>query len=74
MLTYANKTAGKNTLCINFTSGYTNFVDITSVSDYVNPKLKTYFESAKPGYYGLLLSDFANPDLTRLIFLTNFGA
>ena len=74
MLTYANKTATKNTLCINFTSGYTDFVDITSISDYVNPKLKTYFESAKPGYYGLLLSDFVEGDLTRLIFMTNFQA
>lgn len=76
-LNFAHSSAANNTLCINFTSGYTTTLgiipSITSVSNSVNPKLKAFFESAGKGCYGLLLSDFIAADLSELIFMTNFA-
>ncbi len=76
-LNYAHSASAKNTLCINFTSGYTSGLfglpSITIVSNKINPQLKTFFASAEKGSYGLLLSDFADAALCSGIFMTNFN-
>ena len=63
------------TLFVNFTSGYTSFLgipSITTVSDYVNPRLETYFTQNTYGRYGILVMDFANATRAELIYSTNF--
>lgn len=72
LLDYAAATEGQGNFCICFTSGYTGFVGITNVSNFINPKLAAYFASAPKGRYGLILSDFVTPEHCRGIYLTNF--
>lgn len=76
LLRYANSSAGKKVLCINFTSGYISTLfglpNITGVSDVINPQLLTTFSQASFGHYGLILSDFVSSELAEAIFRTNF--
>jgi 1-phosphatidylinositol phosphodiesterase len=75
MLTEA-KSGGSSTMYVNFASGYTTFLwvpSITNVSNYVNPKIVTYFTSNTLGRYGILLMDFADSSKSSLIIATNFN-
>ena len=66
------KTANEtDELCINFASGYTGMVNITAVSDKMNPKLTDYFADKKGGF-GITLCDFITPELAALLIATNF--
>ncbi len=62
------------TLYVNFTSGYTSFLgipSITTVSNYVNPRLETYFNSNPSGRFGMLMMDFVNDVRAEKIYKTN---
>ncbi|WP_228409691.1 phosphatidylinositol-specific phospholipase C [Chryseobacterium sp. T16E-39] len=67
-------TSGK--LYINFTSGYKPLIfgipSIPTVSNNINPKLKTLFQSSPQGSYGIMPIDFVNAELAELIIKTNF--
>ena len=66
------KTANESdVLCINFASGYTGMVNITAVSDKMNPKLTEYFADKKGGF-GITLCDFITPELATILIATNF--
>lgn len=72
LLDYSASSADSGNFCICFTSGYTGFVGITNVSDFVNPKLAAYLTSSGRARYGLIYSDFVTPEHCRNICLTNF--
>ncbi|NIF07948.1 phosphatidylinositol-specific phospholipase C [Chryseobacterium sp. Tr-659] len=69
-----NDTTGK--LFINFTSGYKPGIfgipSIPTVSNNINPKLKTFFQTNTQGSYGVMPIDFVNAELSELIVKTNF--
>lgn len=69
-----NDTTGK--LFINFTSGYKPGIfgipSIPTVSNSINPKLKTFFQNNTKGTYGIMPIDFVNAELSELIVKTNF--
>jgi 1-phosphatidylinositol phosphodiesterase len=78
VLPILNEAPGANlqTLYLNFTSGYTSGLfgipSITTVSNYVNPRIVTYFSSAPKGRYGTIPMDFVDSQKAALIFATNF--
>ncbi|MGU3375507.1 phosphatidylinositol-specific phospholipase C [Chryseobacterium sp. M5A1_1a] len=63
-------------LFINFTSGYKPGIfgipSIPTVSNNINPKLKTFFQTNTKGSYGIMPIDFINTELAELIVKTNF--
>ncbi|MEH7888559.1 hypothetical protein [Elizabethkingia meningoseptica] len=63
-------------LFINFTSGYKPLIfgipSIPTVSNAINPKVKTFFHSNPKGTYGILAIDFVSKDLTEPIVNTDF--
>lgn len=63
-------------LFINFTSGYKPGIfgipSIPTVSNNINPKLKTFFQNSTHGSYGVMPIDFVNAELSELIIKTNF--
>lgn len=65
-----------NTLCLNFTSGYTSGLfglpNITAVSGDINPKLLNYAESLPQGGYGVFVIDFVTPEIASALIATNF--
>lgn len=65
-----------NTLCLNFTSGYTSGLfglpNITAVSGDINPKLLSYAESLPQGGYGVFAIDFITPEIAAQLIATNF--
>jgi len=69
-----NDTNGK--LFMNFTSGYKPGIfgipSIPTVSNTINPKLKTFFQTNTQGSYGIMPIDFVNAELSELIVKTNF--
>lgn len=69
-----NDTSGK--LFVNFTSGYKPGIfgipSIPTVSNSINPKLKTFFQTNTKGSYGVMPIDFVNAELSELIVKTNF--
>ncbi|MBN2842542.1 MAG: phosphatidylinositol-specific phospholipase C domain-containing protein, partial [Sedimentisphaerales bacterium] len=68
------KNGSAGTLYVNFTSGYTSFLgipSITTVSNYVNPRLETYFNSNPSGRFGMLMMDFVNDVRAEKIYKTN---
>ncbi|TZG00313.1 phosphatidylinositol-specific phospholipase C (plasmid) [Chryseobacterium panacisoli] len=69
-----NDTNGK--LFVNFTSGYKPGIfgipSIPTVSNAINPKLKTFFQSNTQGSFGIMPIDFVNAELSELIVKTNF--
>lgn len=70
------KSSNSNRLFINFTSGYKPGIfgipSIPTVSNAINPKLKTFFQSNTKGTYGIMPMDFVNTELAELIVKTNF--
>lgn len=70
------KSNTSNRLFINFTSGYKPGIfgipSIPTVSNAINPKLKTFFQSNTKGSYGIMPMDFVNAELAELIVKTNF--
>lgn len=70
------KNSNSNRLFINFTSGYKPGIfgipSIPTVSNAINPKLKTFFQSNTKGSYGVMPIDFVNAELAELIVKTNF--
>lgn len=70
-----NDTSSK--LFINFTSGYKPLIfgipSIPTVSNAINPKLKTLFQGSLQGSYGIMPIDFVNAELAELIIKTNFN-
>jgi 1-phosphatidylinositol phosphodiesterase len=66
---------GRDTLYVNFTSGYVaglfGIPDITSVSDYINPRLGAYFTKHPRGRFGIIVMDFADAPMASRIFSTN---
>ena len=69
-----NDTNGK--LFVNFSSGYKPGVfgipSIPTVSNAINPKFKTFFQTNTQGSYGIMPIDFVNAELSELIVKTNF--
>lgn len=69
-----NDTNGK--LFVNFTSGYKPGIfgipSIPTVSNNINPRLKTFFQSNTHGSFGIMPIDFVNAELSQLIVNTNF--
>lgn len=69
-----NNTNGK--LFVNFTSGYKPGIfgipSIPTVSNNINPRLKTFFQSNTHGSFGIMPIDFVNAELSQLIVNTNF--
>jgi 1-phosphatidylinositol phosphodiesterase len=65
-----------STMYINYCSGYTTILwfipSITTVSDYVNPKITDYFTTNTSGRYGVLPMDFVEEGCSSLIIETNF--
>ncbi|ROH98488.1 MULTISPECIES: phosphatidylinositol-specific phospholipase C [unclassified Chryseobacterium] len=63
-------------LFINFTSGYKPGIfgipSIPTVSNAINPKLKTFFQTNTKGSYGIMPIDFVSAELSELIVKTNF--
>ncbi|CAH0223242.1 phosphatidylinositol-specific phospholipase C [Chryseobacterium sp. WG14] len=70
------KNDGSNKLFVNFTSGYKPGIfgipSIPTVSNSINPKLKTFFQTNTQGTYGVMPIDFVNAELSELIVKTNF--
>lgn len=71
------KNSTNNKLFINFTSGYKPLLfgipSITTVSNGINPKLKTLFQGSTQGSYGIMPIDFVNAELAELIIKTNYN-
>ncbi|MFS4473875.1 phosphatidylinositol-specific phospholipase C [Chryseobacterium sp. T20] len=69
-----NDTNGK--LFVNFTSGYKPGIfgipSIPTVSNNINPRLKTFFQTNTQGSFGIMPIDFVNAELSELIVKTNF--
>jgi 1-phosphatidylinositol phosphodiesterase len=69
-----NDTNGK--LFVNFTSGYKPGIfgipSIPTVSNNINPRLKTFFQTNTQGSFGIMPIDFVNAELSQLIVNTNF--
>ncbi len=69
-----NDTNGK--LFVNFTSGYKPGIfgipSIPTVSNNINPRLKTFFQTNTHGSFGIMPVDFVNAELSELIVKTNF--
>ncbi|PTT23741.1 phosphatidylinositol diacylglycerol-lyase [Chryseobacterium sp. HMWF028] len=69
-----NDTNGK--LFVNFTSGYKPGIfgipSIPTVSNNINPRLKTFFQTNTQGSFGVMPIDFVNAELSELIVKTNF--
>lgn len=65
-----------NRLYLNFCSGYKAGIfgipSITTVSNSVNPKLTTFFNSNTSGKYGVVILDFIDAARSQLIANTNF--
>lgn len=70
------KSNNSDRLFINFTSGYKPGIfgipSIPTVSNNINPRLKTYFQSNTKGSFGIMPMDFVNAELSGLIVKTNF--
>ncbi|QBA19909.1 phosphatidylinositol-specific phospholipase C domain-containing protein [Chryseobacterium indologenes] len=70
------KTDTNGKLFLNFTSGYKPGIfgipSIPTVSNNINPKLKTFFQTNTQGTFGIMPIDFVNAELSQLIVNTNF--
>ncbi|MDB4383929.1 phosphatidylinositol-specific phospholipase C domain-containing protein [Akkermansiaceae bacterium] len=62
-------------LHLNFGSGYRPLLSgipyIPAVSNYINPRIFTYFADAPPGHYGCVIMDFATAARSELIYSAN---
>ena len=73
---YAEEGAGKrDVLYLNFTSGYEpgglGIPNIRAISNFINPQLTSYFQSAHPGRFGITVMDFVDSGKCALIVGTN---
>ncbi|MGG1920756.1 phosphatidylinositol-specific phospholipase C [Chryseobacterium sp. NRRL B-14798] len=70
------KTDTNGKLFLNFTSGYKPGIigipSIPTVSNNINPRLKTFFQTNTQGTFGIMPIDFVNAELSQLIVNTNF--
>lgn len=66
---------GPNTLYVNFSSGVSSGIfgipNITGVSNNINPRLTTFFNSNPSGRFGSILMDFADAAKAQMIYNTN---
>ena len=66
---------GADTLYVNFSSGYKSGLfgipSIPTVSDFMNPKLETYFTENPSGRFGVVVMDFVDATRAELIYRTN---
>jgi 1-phosphatidylinositol phosphodiesterase len=65
-----------NRLYLNFCSGYKAGIfgipSITTVSNFINPKVTTFFNNHTSGKYGVVILDFVDAARSQLIANTNF--
>jgi len=70
------KNGVSTTLFLNYISGYKSGLfgipNITTVSNYMNPKIETYFTSNTSGRFGIVPMDFINSTRSTKILSTNF--
>lgn len=70
------KTADGTKLYLNFCSGYKSGLfgipSIPTVSNFINPKITTYFSANTSGHFGIIIMDFADSAKNNLIVKTNF--
>lgn len=74
LLTKASKpSSNMNVLYVNFASGAGGLPRTTpkAVSDFINPKLVTYFTTNSQGRFGIVVTDFETTQLNTLIVQTN---
>jgi len=66
---------GPNTLYVNFSSGHSSGLfgipNITGVSNNINPRLTTFFNSNPSGRFGIVIMDFADAARAALVYNTN---
>lgn len=70
------KSSSDNSMYINYTSGYKSILgvpNITSVSNYINSNLMSYFKENDNGCFGISVMDFVNEEICREIIATNFN-
>jgi 1-phosphatidylinositol phosphodiesterase len=71
------KAGNANRLYINYTSGYKSGIfgipNITTVSNNINPRVSSFFNSNTKGRYGIIVMDFADSGRNNLIIKTNFN-
>ncbi|WP_108807304.1 phosphatidylinositol-specific phospholipase C [Aquimarina spinulae] len=72
----AAKNGNSNTMYINFASGYKpnwfGIPRIPEISNYINPKISSYFRNNTSGRYGSIMMDFATASRNKLLIKTNF--
>ncbi len=69
----SKKNADSENLYINFSSGVNNTdPDIIAFKEYINPKLCDYFSAAEPACYGVVIMDYATPEMCKLMLEKNF--
>ncbi|HVI45170.1 MAG TPA: phosphatidylinositol-specific phospholipase C [Chitinophaga sp.] len=70
------KTGDTTVMYVNFSSGYKSMIfgipSITTVSDFINHKLDSYFTDAAKGRFGVIPMDFATADRAKKIVSSNF--
>ena len=75
LLAEANS-GGYSTLYLNYTSGYKpglfGIPSIPTISNYINPRLDTYFDAHPLGRFGVIVMDFAAAARCERIYQTNF--
>ncbi|WP_292008596.1 phosphatidylinositol-specific phospholipase C [Chryseobacterium sp.] len=71
------KSNSSGKLFLNFTSGYKPLLfgipNIPTVSNNINPKVKSFFQSNTQGTYGIIPMDFVSAELAELVVKTNFS-
>jgi 1-phosphatidylinositol phosphodiesterase len=71
------KTGNANRLFINYGSGYKSGLfgipNITTVSNFINPKINSFFSTNIKGRFGIVVMDFAESGKNNLIVKTNFN-
>ena len=70
------KNGNDSKLYLNYCSGYKPGIfgipSIPTVSNSINPKVTSYFETAPKGHYGVVIMDFAIASRNSLVVKTNF--
>jgi 1-phosphatidylinositol phosphodiesterase len=70
------KNGNDSKLYLNYCSGYKPGIfgipSIPTVSNSINPKVTSYFETATKGHYGVVIMDFAIATRNSLVVKTNF--
>jgi 1-phosphatidylinositol phosphodiesterase len=70
------KNGNDSKLYLNYCSGYKpglfGIPNISTVSNSINPKVTSYFETKPKGHYGVIIMDFAVASRNSLVVKTNF--